>query len=139
MLMIDVLLARIRPTEGLYVTREMDLKISTRQRPVPDIMVVSASPSNDLDRTCFAPEEVRLVVEVVSPDSEERDRETKPAKYAKAGIRFLWRVEREGSAPVAYTYELDPASGTYVTTGVHRGRLKTDIGFKADIDLAIRA
>jgi Uma2 family endonuclease len=90
MLMIDVLQARIGPPEGLYVTREMDLKISTRQRPVPGIMVVSAAPSDDLDRTCFAPQEVRLVVEVVSPGSEERDRETKPAKYAKAGIRFLW-------------------------------------------------
>jgi Uma2 family endonuclease len=117
----------------------MDLKISTRQRPVPDIMVVIASPSDDLDRTCFTPDEVRLVVEVVSPDSEERDRETKPAKYAKAGVRFLWRIEREGRTPVAYTYELDPASGTYVATGVHRGRLKTDIGFPVDIDLAIGA
>ncbi|HUN30437.1 MAG TPA: Uma2 family endonuclease [Trebonia sp.] len=80
-----------------------------------------------------------LVVEVVSPESEDRDRETKPAKYARAGIRFLWRIEREGSTPVAYTYELDPASGTYVATGVHRGRLKTDIGFPVDIDLAIRS
>jgi hypothetical protein len=61
------------------------------------------------------------------------------AKYAKAGVRFLWRVEREGRTPVAYTYELDPASGTYVATGVHRGRLKTDIGFPVDIDLAIGA
>jgi len=76
---------------------------------------------------------------VVSPESEDRDRETKPAKYARAGIRFLWRIEREGSTPVAYTYELDPASGTYVATGVHRGRLKTDIGFPVDIDLAIRS
>jgi Uma2 family endonuclease len=139
MLMTNLLLARIQPAEGLYVTREMDLKISTRQRPVPDIMIVTTSPSDDLDRTCFTPDEVHLVVEVVSPDSEERDRETKPAKYAKAGVRFLWRVEREGSTPVAYTYELDPASGAYVATGVHRGRLKTDIGFPVDIDLAIRA
>jgi len=139
MLMINVLLAGIQPAEGLYVTREMDLKISTRQRPVPDIMVVTASPSDDLDRTCFTPDEVRLVVEVVAPESEDRDRETKPAKYAKAGIRFLWRVEREGSTPVAYTYELDPASAAYVATGVHRGRLKTDIGFPVDIDLTIRA
>jgi Uma2 family endonuclease len=139
MLMINSLLARIQPAEGLYVTREMDLKISTRQRPVPDIMIVTTSPFDDLDRTCFTPDEVRLVVEVVSPESEDRDRETKPAKYAKAGIRFLWRVEREGGSPVAYTYELDPASGAYVATGVHRGRLKTDIGFPVDIDLAIRA
>jgi Uma2 family endonuclease len=139
MLMINSLLARIQPPQGLYVAREMDLKISTRQRPAPDIMVVTASPSGDLARTFFTPDEVRLVVEVVSPESADRDRETKPPKYAKAGIRFLWRVEREGGAPVAYTYELDPATGTYVATGVHRGRLKADIGFSVDIDLTIGA
>lgn len=137
--MVNYLLGAIRPPGDLKVVREMDLKISTRQRPVPDVMVVTASSTANLDRTSFTPDDVRLVVEVVSPESEDRDRETKPAKYAKAGIRFLWRVEREGSTPVAYTYELDPASGAYVATGVHRGRLKTDIGFPVDVDLAIRA
>jgi Uma2 family endonuclease len=137
--MVNYLLGAIRPPGDLKVVREMDLKISTRQRPVPDVMVVTASSTANLDRTSFTPDDVRLVVEVVSPESEDRDRETRPAKYAKAGIRFLWRVEREGSTPVAYTYELDPASGAYVATGVHRGRLKTDIGFPVDVDLAIRA
>jgi hypothetical protein len=33
MLMINSLLARIQPPQGLYVAREMDLTISTRQRP----------------------------------------------------------------------------------------------------------
>ncbi|WP_281273985.1 hypothetical protein [Sphaerisporangium album] len=36
---------------------------------------------------------------------------------------------------MAYTYELDPAVKAYVPTGIHRGHLRTDIGFKVDIDL----
>jgi len=46
-------------------------------------MVVTADPAGDLDRTYYLPEEVRLVVDVVSPDSEERDRTTKPVKYGQ--------------------------------------------------------
>jgi Uma2 family endonuclease len=100
---------------------------------------VTSPPEGDLARTYYEPHEVWLVVEVVSPESEDRDRETKPVKYAKAGIRFLWRVELDGRTPVAFTYELDPASGKYVPTGVHRGHIRADIGFPVDIDLAIRA
>jgi hypothetical protein len=71
----------------------------------------------------------------VSPDSEDRDRFTKPMKYAEAGIRFLWRVERDGPRPVVYTYELDPSIRAYVPTGVHHGRLRNDIGFDVDLSL----
>jgi Uma2 family endonuclease len=139
MLMLGRLENGIRPPEGLYVAREMSVRLGTRQRPEPDIMVVTSPPESNLARTYYEPHEVRLVAEVASPEPEDRDRETKPVKYAKAGIRFLWRVELEGRTPVAFTYELDPASGKYVPTGVHRGHLKTDIGFLVDIDLTIRA
>lgn len=37
--------------------------------------------------------DVLLAVEVVSPGSVTTDRITKPAQYAAAGIRSLWRVE----------------------------------------------
>jgi Uma2 family endonuclease len=139
MLMIRRLENGIRPPEGLYVAREMSVRLGTHQRPEPDIMVLTVSPESDLRRTFYLPGEVHLVVEVVSPESQYRDRMAKPPRYAEAGIRFLWRVEQEDHGAVAYTYELDPASGAYVATGVHRGRLKADIGFPVDIDLVIRA
>lgn len=120
---------------GLTVVREMTVKLGLRQRPEPDVMVVADDALDDLDRTYYLPEDVRLVVEVVSPDSEDRDRFTKPIKYAEAGIRFLWRVERDGRRPVVYTYELDPSIRAYVPTGVHHGRLRTDIGFDVDLGL----
>jgi Uma2 family endonuclease len=139
MLMINLLVAGIHPPQGLYIAREMSIRLGERQRPEPDAMVVTVPPLSDLDKTYYLPEEVRLVVEVVSPESEDRDRTTKPAKYAQAGIRYLWRVERDGRAPVVYSYELDPSLRAYVPTGVHRGRLQTDIGFPVDIELALRA
>jgi Uma2 family endonuclease len=78
---------------------------------------------------------VHLVVEVVSEESRDRDRTTKPGKYSSAGIRHFWRVEPEDDQPVAYTFELKPAVKAYVPTGIHRGRLRTNIGFPVDIDL----
>ncbi len=49
---------------------------------------------------------------MVSPDSEARDRDTKPHKYAAAGIPHFWLVEMTGSnqRPVVRVYELDPVS-----------------------------
>lgn len=128
----------IRPPGDLAVSREMTVTLGPRQRPEPGVLVVKKSAMEDLDRTSCTPDEVHLVVEVVSPDSTDRDRTTKPIKYSNAGIKYLWRVEREGREPVVYTYELDPAVKAYVPTGVHRGRLRTNIGFDVNIDLDLR-
>ncbi|WP_329093364.1 MULTISPECIES: Uma2 family endonuclease [unclassified Streptosporangium] len=125
----------IRPPAHLRVVREMTVTLGMRQRPEPDIMVVASSALTSLSTTSFKPEDVHLVVEVVSPESLERDRTTKPIKYSDAGIRHLWRVEQEDDRPVVYTFELEPAVKAYVPTGIHRGRLKTDVGFEVDIDL----
>ena len=67
------------------------------------------------------------MVEVVSPESVERDRTTKPIKYSDAGIKHLWRVEQEGDKPVAYTFELEPAVKAYVPTGIYRGTTEDSI------------
>jgi Uma2 family endonuclease len=77
-----------------------------------------------------------LAVEVVSPDSEERDRERKPQLYAKAGIVHFWRVEDGGDGkPVVYVYELDPATHSYAITGIYHNQLKLAVPFHIDIDL----
>jgi Uma2 family endonuclease len=72
-------------------------------------MVVLNAPATteDATRTWVRSDEVVLVVEVASEESEERDRGTKPVKYAQAGIRHFWRVEQEGDEPVVHVYELD--------------------------------
>ncbi|MEU3164892.1 Uma2 family endonuclease [Streptosporangium sp. NPDC006930] len=135
MLMLRLLERELTPPNDLAVVREMTVTLGMRQRPEPDIMVVASSALTSLRTTSFKPEDVHLVVEVVSPESLERDRTTKPIKYSGAGIRHLWRVEQEDDKPVVYTFELEPSVKAYVPTGIHRGRLKTDIGFDVDIDL----
>lgn len=117
----------------LQVEIEMTVKLGKRQRPEPDILVADA-PFQER-RTSYLPEEVLLAVEIVSEESEARDRETKPVKYAKAGIRHFWRVENENGQPVVHVFELDDTTGTYVPTGIHRTKFDVPVPFPMSIDL----
>lgn len=42
---------------------------------------------------CFRPDEVRLVIEIVSPGTKRMDRVVKRAEYADAGIGYYWIVD----------------------------------------------
>ncbi|WP_433713275.1 Uma2 family endonuclease [Nocardia sp. CA-084685] len=120
----------------LYADREMAVKLGPRQMPEPDVLVVSMSAvRRENPSTYYFAEDIVLAVEAVSPDSEERDRETKPAKYAKAGIPNYWRVERRDDEAVVYVYELDPVAHCYVPVGIFHDRLKIGVPFPIDIDL----
>ncbi|WP_084956948.1 Uma2 family endonuclease [Thermoactinospora rubra] len=127
----------LRPPPELFVVREMTVTLGRRQRPEPDVMVVNRSAVHSMRITSFRPEDVHLVVEVVSDESRDLDQVTKPIKYANAAIKHFWRIEEENGSPVAYTFELEPVMKVYVPTGVHRGRLRTNIGFDVDVDLDV--
>lgn len=101
--------------------------------PEPDVLVVSRS-AVQADSLVFEPEDVHLVVEVVSPRTKTKDRKLRPLQYAEAGIKCFWRVENEDDEMVVYTFELLPEGG-YAPTGVHRGRLEVDRPFPIDIEL----
>ncbi|MBE2999502.1 Uma2 family endonuclease [Nocardiopsis sp. HNM0947] len=116
------------------IRREMTVTLGPRQRPEPDLMVVQAA-SIDNEQTTFFPQDVVLAVEVVSPESTERDRDRKPQLYAGAGIAHFWRVENNDGVPVVHTYELDPAGRSYGLTGIHHDRLSTARPYDLDIDL----
>lgn len=119
--------------DGTEVEREMTIRLDARNRPEPDILVVTAP--YDPDRTWYAPEDVLLVVEVVSPESAHRDRTVKLRKFAEAGIPHYWRVEDEDSAPVVHVYELDTPTGTYAPAGICRQTLKRPVPFPVTLDL----
>ncbi|MFB4298063.1 Uma2 family endonuclease [Actinomadura sp. NTSP31] len=122
--------------EGTGVHTDMTVKLGRRQRPEPDVLVYRPQQEDpELRRTYYLPEEVLLVVEIVSPESEERDRDTKRIKYARAGIEFFWLVENESGRPAIHVLELDKATGAYVATGIFRDRLKVDVPFPIDIDV----
>ncbi|WP_312881276.1 Uma2 family endonuclease [Actinomadura alba] len=119
----------------LAALTRMDVKLGHRMRPCPDVLVIDAAVADDDNRTCYKAGEVHLVVEVVSPESEERDRKTKPPRYAEAGIAHFWRVEENDGKPTVFVYELDPATKAYALTGIHHGRLTVPVPFPIDIDL----
>ncbi|MFF7649702.1 Uma2 family endonuclease [Streptomyces sp. NPDC007983] len=112
------------------------MRLTKRQAPEPDVVVVTSEAyERDEPSTYYLPEDVVLAVEAVSPDSEERDRDAKPRKYAKAGIRHYWRVENDKGRTVVYVYERDPATEGFSSTGIHHNQLKVTTPFTLDIDL----
>ncbi|GAA1581883.1 Uma2 family endonuclease [Actinomadura kijaniata] len=135
---INLLLAELdrQAPDGLRADREMAVRLARRQMPEPDVLVVTAEAYDREDpSTHYFADDLVLAVEVVSPDSEDRDRDTKPRKYAAAGIPHYWRVEKVNGQTVVYVYERDPATGGYGVAGIHRDRLKVAAPFDVDIDL----
>ena len=95
----------------------------------PDVAVVRTAVA-DRNVKRFQPEDVLLVVEVISPSNAGIDRREKPIRYAEAGIPHFWRVELEGDrSPYVARYGLD--GDRYAELGtVWSGEEETvDIGF----------
>ncbi|PBC84839.1 Endonuclease, Uma2 family (restriction endonuclease fold) [Streptomyces sp. 2224.1] len=118
---------------GVRVGREMTIKLDQRNRPEPDLLVTTADYEGD--RTWFAPEEVQLVVEVVSPESAHRVRTVKLRKYAEAGIRHYWCIEDEDTVPAVHVYELDEPTRSYAPAGIFRHTLQRSLPFEINLDL----
>ncbi|MGC5536325.1 Uma2 family endonuclease [Streptomyces sp. SR-10] len=141
--MIDLLMTGLRSTAPpeVKVRREMTVVLDRRNAPEPDVSVVRTEAVTGLDVTRYQAADVLLAVEVVSPDSEARDREAKPHKYATAGIPHFWLVEMTGTDqhPVVRVYELDPVTKAYALTGIHHDRLKTGVPFPVDVDISAEA
>jgi Uma2 family endonuclease len=132
--LLEMVLRHLVPSD-LRVRREMTITLGSRQRPEPDVLVVRADGITGPEQTAYRPEDVVLVIEVVSPDSEERDRKRKPQLYAEAEIAHFWRVENTGGHATVYVYELDPATKSYALTGIHHDRLKLTVPFDINVDL----
>ncbi|MEW2284772.1 Uma2 family endonuclease [Streptomyces sp. NPDC047841] len=138
-IVIDLLVSGLRRTvpTKFKVRREMTVVIDRKNGPEPDVSVLRSEAVASRSQTSFRAADVLLAVEVVSPDSESRDRDTKPRKYAAAGIDHFWLVEMVGEdeRPVVYVYERDPVAKSYTVTGIHHDRLKLSVPFDIDIDL----
>ncbi|MFF5977231.1 Uma2 family endonuclease [Streptomyces olindensis] len=129
----SVLLDQVPDEFDVY--REFTVTLDRYNRPEPDVAVVRAGADTGPKDTRLLPEDVVLAVEVVSEDSVARDRDTKPRKYAAAGIPHFWRVEQNEGLPVVYVYELDPATHAYGMAGIHHDKLTLTVPFPIDIDL----
>ncbi|MBU3868489.1 Uma2 family endonuclease [Streptomyces sp. 4503] len=138
-LAIDLLVSGLRRTAPpeLRIAREMTVVIDKRNGPEPDITVMRAEAVRSRVQTSFEVGDVILAVEVVSPESEARDHDTKPHKYANAGIQHFWRVEMTNTdaRAVVHVFELDEERRVYRSTGIHHDHLKLSVPFTIDIDL----
>jgi Uma2 family endonuclease len=120
------------PDEYVAMYR-MAVKRSERSAPEPDISIMYGD-AFDLDKSVLLPSEVLLVGEVISPESEKRDREDKPLLYAAMGIPTFWLVERGPDlAPIVHEHQL--YGGAYRLMHTHIGHLKTEIPYPIDIPL----
>ncbi|MQY37823.1 hypothetical protein SRB17_58290 [Streptomyces sp. RB17] len=136
---IDMLISGLRRTAPpeVKVKREMTVVIDKRNGPEPDVSVVRAEAVTGRRQTHFKAADVLLAIEVISPDSEARDRDTKPHKYAAAGIPHFWLVDMAGQDdhPVVQVYELGEATGTYALTGIYHDHVKVSVPYDIDVDL----
>jgi Uma2 family endonuclease len=119
--------------DDLAATQAVEVRVNRRRSLIPDVLVTRAEPA-ELGRSRFAPEEVVLVIEIVSPGSQTLDRFAKPALYADAGIPHYWRVETDGGVRV-YTYRLDPEKAMYVETDVFTDRITVSEPCPIDIPI----
>jgi len=104
--------------QGLRTAMEVGVVVGRRGVPAPDVTVFRDGVEVDLDRSQFPAEDVFRVVEIVSPDSRDRDRVDKPVTYARAGIPEYWIVEQASDSfeAVVHEYRLTPTADGDVYT-----------------------
>jgi Uma2 family endonuclease len=96
-----------------------------RRRRVPDLMFISEANRGRIRRTVVegAPD---LIIEIVSPDSQNRDRRDKYLEYAEAGVREYWLIDPVSQTLDAYALRgrkylaIRPAEG-HIGSKVLRG------------------
>ena len=123
-------LRRVVPP-GWSAISDMDLVLTEDRRNTrrPDVVVYNRNRSGSKLR----PEDVCLVVEIVSSGSKTEDRVTKPVQYAEAGIASYWRVE-QGPALSVVEYQLAEL-GKYYEHSLRAGVFKVDKPWPIEIDL----
>ncbi|MBM7491012.1 Uma2 family endonuclease [Micromonospora luteifusca] len=96
----------------LDVTQGVEVRISRKRSFIPDLLVtyLDAAQRNP---SHYLPDQVLLVVEIVSAGSRSIDRVLKPALYAEADIPYFWRIETEVGI-VVHTHKLDAMKQVYV-------------------------
>jgi len=76
---------------GIVLSAGFQMKLPSTGRE-PDVLFVSKARSKNIKKT-FLKGPADLVVEIVSPESVERDNETKYAEYAEGGVPEYWLID----------------------------------------------
>jgi len=117
---------------GVVGGPEWQVRLRPGLRRVPDVLFVSRERLSIIRDTHIegAPD---LVIEVVSPDSEERDWRDKYWDYEQAGVREYWVIEPYTKVVALYRLDeegkyqrVEPEGGFFVSEAVPGFKLKPD-------------
>lgn len=120
--------------DGIEVEREMTIRLDARNRPEPGLLLTTAP--YDANRTWYAPNDVPLVIEVVSPDPPTVTARSNSGSTRRPKIPHYWCIDDEDGAPVVHAYELDEPTGAYAPASkIFRGSLQRPVPFEINLDL----
>ncbi|KAA2258631.1 Uma2 family endonuclease [Solihabitans fulvus] len=123
---------RAADRDDLFVVSGIGIKISFNQAFVPDLAILDIPPIG----ASFDVHHLVLAVEIVSPGSTKRDRLTKPASYAAAGVPFYWRVEAAGAgAPEIVVHRLQ--GGAYVEEATLKPGTRTTLSTATPVPVTL--
>jgi Uma2 family endonuclease len=99
-----------------------------RRRRVPDLLFLSTERASLL-RPALLEGAPDLAVEIVSPDSQSRDRRDKFLEYEKAGVREYWIIDPLSQTVEAYSLASPTpgASSVYALIPEHDGRIASTV------------
>lgn len=116
------------------VTQSVEVRINSRRVFIPDVLVATDEAARRRGHH-YAPHEVVLAVEIVSPTSTSMDRITKPALYAAAGIPFYWRIETNDGL-IVHSYKINPEHEIYEPFGTFTDAITLDEPWHIEIPIA---
>lgn len=119
----------------LFVAQEMTVTVGERDRPEPDVLVVDQAALGGIRQTGFQAADAVLVVEVVSPESESRDRKVRANLYAAAGIPHFRLVDDVEGKTLIEVWKLNRDLGCYERVGDFDEFLEIEDPFPVALDL----
>jgi Uma2 family endonuclease len=111
---LELVLAPAAPSH-LVVVQGLGVRLPGVNLFIPDVLVGEREAVMNDRSGILDPAPVHLVVEIVSPNSEMKDRVIKPQVYAQARIPTCWRIELEEQGPRIEAFRL--RGRTYVSDG----------------------
>ena len=119
--------------EDMLVSVDQSVRIDFRNEPRPDVVLIREEGAG---RTPVLSADVLLAVEILSPESINRDQDAKMKVYAHGGIPYCWIIDPVGEAITFTEYQLSPGGEYYREMWTDR-RVSIDRPWPVALDLPV--